>query len=132
MLAVLADACRAAARFDDALGAVEEGLRSAEERNEGFRKSELLRLKGLILLDQAGTDPERAEMWLHDALKVARLQQAKSMELRVSIDLARLWRSQGKARAALDVLRPIHSWFTEGFETADMKEATALLHELAQ
>lgn len=129
-LAALADAYRHAARFDDALGAVEEGLRSVEERHEGFRKSELLRLKGLILLDQAPADPEGAEIWLRDALEVARLQQSKSMELRVAVDLARLWQSQGRGMAALDLLRPIYGWFTEGFGTRDLTEAKALLLEL--
>jgi len=84
----------------------------------------------LILLDQAPADPEGAEIWLRDALEVARLQQSKSMELRVAVDLARLWQSQGRGMAALDLLRPIYGWFTEGFGTRDLTEAKALLLEL--
>jgi predicted ATPase len=131
MYAVLADAYRVAARHSDALNAVEEGLRSAEARNEDSRKSELLRLKGLVLLDRVPGDSERAEKYLLDALEVARLEKAKSMELRVSIDLARLWRGQAKGNAALDLLNPVHASFTEGFETRDFTEAKALLLELS-
>jgi predicted ATPase len=130
MYAVLADAYRAAARYDEALSAVEEGLRSGEERHEGVRKSELLRLKGLILVDQVCDDSEHAEKYLLAALEVARLQNAKSMELRVSIDLARLWHAQGKANAAFDLLSLIYGWFTEGYGTRDFVEAKALLREL--
>jgi tetratricopeptide (TPR) repeat protein len=130
MYAVLADAYRVAARYDDALSAVEKGLRSGEERQEGVCKSELLRLKGLILLDQFRDDPEPAERYLLAALEVARVQKARSMELRVSIDLARLWHAQGKANAAFDLLSLIHGWFTEGYGTRDFVEAKALLREL--
>jgi predicted ATPase len=130
MQALLADACRMAARYDDALSAVEEGLRFVVDRSEGFRKAELLRLKGLVLLDQAPADFESAEKWLLNALEVARQQKARSMELRIAIDLAKLWRAQGKASKAVDLLGPIYASFTEGFGTQDLKEAKAWLAKL--
>jgi class 3 adenylate cyclase/predicted ATPase len=128
--ALLADACRMAARYDDALSAIEEGLRFAVDLSEGFRKAELLRLKGLVLLDQAPTDFEPAEKWLLNALEVARQQKARSMELRIAIDLAKLWRAQGKTSKAVDLLGPVYASFTEGFGTQDLKEAKALLAKL--
>ena len=130
MQAVLADAYRVAGRYDDALRALEEGLRFAVDRSEGFQKAELLRLKGLVLLDQVPEDFERAENCFHEALEVAQQQKAKSMELRTSIDLARLWRAQGKTRKAVDLLGPVYASFTEGFGTQDLKEAKALLTKL--
>jgi len=71
-----------------------------------------------------------AEVWLKDAIKLARSQAAKSLELRAATSLARLWRAQGKCTEAHDLLTPVYSWFTEGFDTRDLKEAKALLDEL--
>jgi class 3 adenylate cyclase/predicted ATPase len=130
MQAVLADAYRVAGHYDDALRAVEEGLRFATDRSEGFSEAELLRLKGLVLDDQIPEDSDRAEKSLLDALEVARQQKARSLELRISIDLARLWRVQGKTRKAIDLLGPVYESFTEGFETKDLKEARTLLTRL--
>jgi len=76
-------------------------------------------------------DPARVREYFERALAVARHQQAKSLELRAAMSLARLWRSQGKVQQARELLAPIYDWFTEGFDTRDLKEAKALLQELA-
>ena len=82
-------------------------------------------------MQQAAPDTSQAEACFHHALDVARKQQAKSWELRVAMSLARLWLSQGKRGEARELLAPVYEWFTEGFETADLQETTALLNELA-
>ena len=78
-----------------------------------------------------GTLSAEAEAWLQRALDVARCQEAKSLELRAAMSLSRLWQRQGKGAAARELLAPIYGWFTEGFDTADLQEAKALLEELA-
>jgi predicted ATPase len=84
-----------------------------------------------LLLRQTGTPPAEAEAWLRHALDVARRQEAKSLELRAAMSLGRLWQQQGKRQEAYDLLAPIYHWFTEGFDTADLQEAKALLDALA-
>src|SRR4029453_6024728 len=81
---------------------------------------------------QTGTPQEEAETWLQRALDVARRQEAKSLELRAAMSLGRLWRQQGKRQEAHDLLAEVYAWFTEGFDTADLQEAKALLKELAK
>ena len=76
-------------------------------------------------------DAVKAEAYFERALSVARQQQAKSWELRAAMRLSRLWRDQGKVRQARELLAPVYGWFTEGFDTRDLKEAKALLQELA-
>ena len=83
-----------------------------------------------MLLRQPGTPQAEAETWLQRALDVARRQEAKSLELRAAMSLSRLWQQQGKRTEAYELLAPIYSWFTEGFDTADLQEAKALLEEL--
>jgi len=83
-----------------------------------------------LLLQQAVPDAAQAEACFQQALDVARHQQAKSWELRAATSLARLWQSQDKRQDAYDLLAPVYEWFTEGFDTADLQEATALLEEL--
>ncbi len=90
-----------------------------------------LRLRGVLLLRQPGTPQAEAEAWFQRALDVARRQEAKSLELRAAMSLARLWQQQGKRAEAYDLLAPIYGWFTEGFDTADLQEARALLDALA-
>jgi predicted ATPase len=75
-------------------------------------------------------DTAEAASWLQQAIDTARGQQAKSLELRAATSLARLWRDQGKRAQAHDLLAPVYDWFTEGFDTADLKDARSLLHEL--
>jgi predicted ATPase len=84
-----------------------------------------------LLLRQPGTSQAEAETWLQRALDAARPQQAKSLELRAATSLARLWQQQGKRVEARELLAPIYGWFTEGFDTADLQEAKALLAALA-
>jgi predicted ATPase len=84
-----------------------------------------------LLLRQPGTPQAEAEACFHQALDVARRQEAKSLELRAAMSLARLWQQQGKRTDAYELLAPIYGWFTEGFDTADLQEAKALLDALA-
>ena len=83
-----------------------------------------------MLLRQAVPDTPQAEACFQQALAIARRQQAKSWELRAAMSLSRLWQQQGKRAAARELLAPIYGWFTEGFDTADLQEAKALLEEL--
>ena len=90
----------------------------------------LYRLQGELLLRQAVPDAAQAETCFQQALAIARRQQAKSWELRAAMSLARLWQQQGKRNEAYDLLAPVYGWFTEGFDTADLQEAKALLDAL--
>jgi predicted ATPase len=129
--ASLAEAYRGAGRIDEALQAVAEGLKQAHETSARFNEAELYRLKGELLL--AGTDPgiDDAERCFRQALEIARRQSAKSLELRAATSLGRLLRRQGKREDARRLLEEVYAWFTEGFDTADLKDARALLDELA-
>jgi predicted ATPase len=95
-------------------------------------EAEAYRLAGGIALKAAQPDVGKAQDYFERALSVARQQQAKSWELRASMSLARLWRDQGKVQQARELLAPVYGWFTEGFDTRDLKEAKALLEELAR
>jgi predicted ATPase len=95
---------------------------------ESYYQAELRRLRGEVLM-RTGEDVEAAS-WLQRAIDTARSQQAKSLELRAATSLARLWRDQGKPAQAHDLLAPVYGWFTEGFDTQDLKDAKALLEEL--
>ena len=89
-------------------------------------------LPGELLLAQSLDRHTEAETCFHHALEIARNQQAKSFELRTATSLARLWQSQGKRQEAYDLLAPVYHWFTEGFDTADLKDAKMLLDKLAE
>ena len=89
------------------------------------------RLKGELLLTRSAEKHAEAETCFHQALDVARRQQAKSLELRAAMSLARLWQQQGKRDDAYALLAPLYGWFTEGFDTADLQEARALLDALS-
>ncbi len=89
------------------------------------------RIAGEIALKSPQPEAAKAETYFERALSVARQQQAKSWELRAAMSMARLWRSQGKSQQARELLAPVYTWFTEGFDTLDLKEANALLAELA-
>ena len=91
----------------------------------------MTRMAGEIALLEPKRDTTKAEMYFEHSLSVARQQQAKSWELRASMSLARLWRDQGKVKQARELLAPVYNWFTEGFDTRDLKEAKALLEEMA-
>jgi len=108
-----------------------EALAVVDDTEERWWEAELYRLKGELLLQQAIGSSEEAEACFHRALDIARHQEAKSLELRTAMSLARLWQRQGKRAAAHELLAPIYGWFTEGFDTPDLQEAKALLEELA-
>ena len=141
-LAMLAEAYGQVGRADEGLRALDEALAHVDKTGERFWEAELHRLQGELLLIQ-GTEkgsartaaPERsimaeAETCFVRALDIARRQQAKSWELRAATSLSRLWQHQGKREAAYDLLAPVYGWFTEGFDTADLQEAKALLEDL--
>ena len=109
-----------------------EALAVVDDTEECWWEAELYRLKGDLLLQQATGSSDEAEACFHQALDIARCQQAKSLELRAAMSLARLWRRQGKRAEAHELLAPIYGWFTEGFDTADLQEARALLEELSR
>ena len=92
--------------------------------------AELYRLKGVLLLHQHSPDATQAETWLSQAIAIARRQQVKSWELRATLSLSRLWQQQGKQDEARKLLTEVYGWFTEGFDTADLQEARALLDVL--
>jgi predicted ATPase len=116
-------------REDDLL-VLAEAHTLVEEHEERSWEAEVHRLRGVLLLRQPGTPQEEAEACFQRALDVARHQQAKSLELRAAMSLARLWQQQGKRAEAQELLAPIYGWFTEGFDTADLQEAQALLDQL--
>jgi predicted ATPase len=128
-LTLLADACRMAGQWPAALAHLAEARGLAEEREVQFFQAETLRLTGDLLL--ATGDAAAAEADYSEAISVAQQQSAKLWELRAAMSLARLWRDQGKRTEARDLLTPVYGWFTEGFGTPVLQEATALLDELA-
>jgi predicted ATPase len=97
---------------------------------ERHTEAEMHRLHGELLLRHAVPEAQAAEACFQRALDMARRQQAKWWELRAAMSLARLWQRQGKDSAARELLAPIYGWFTEGFDTADLQEAKALLAAL--
>jgi predicted ATPase len=101
------------------------------EKTKDWWAAEVHRIAGKIALKSAEPDAAKAEGHFDRALTVARQQQAKSWELRAAMSMARLWRDQGKPQHAHELLAPVYSWFTEGFDTRDLKEAKALLDTLA-
>jgi len=129
-LALLAEAHGTIGQPETGLVMLTEALTLIDTTGERWYEPELHRLKGALLLQQSSDNHAEAESCFHHALDIARTQQAKSLELRVATSLARLWQQQGKIREARDLLAPIYNWFTEGFDTADLQEAQALLDEL--
>jgi predicted ATPase len=156
LLALLAEACGRRGQIEAGLGALEEALVAADEHAERFYEADLYRLKGeLLLWKGVGADRKpaaaeiskgqagglvttggsplqtNAEACFQTALTIARRQEAKWLELRAALSLSRLWQRQGKTVEARELLTSIYGWFTEGFETADLQEAKALLEALA-
>jgi predicted ATPase len=129
-LALLAEAYGVMGQPEAGLTALAEALTLADTTGEHWYQSELYRLKGELLLQQSSDHHAEAESSFHHALDIARSQQAKSFKLRTASSLARLWQQQGKRQEAYDLLAPVYNWFTEGFDTADLKDAKALLEEL--
>ena len=98
---------------------------------ERLFEAEICRIAGEIALLSSQPDAAKAKAYFERALAVSRRQQTKSCELRAAMSMARLWRDQGRSQQARELLAPIYGWFTEGFDTLDLKEAKALLKELA-
>ena len=130
-LTYLARACAVLDQFDDARCSMGEAMAAIETTKERWCEAEVDRVAGEITLKSPQPDIAKAQEYFERALTVARQQQAKSWELRAAMSMARLWRDQGKVQQARELLAPVYGWFTEGFDTLDLKEAKALLEELA-
>ena len=130
-LALLAEACAKGGQAEEGLSVLAEALATVHKTGERFYEAELYRLKGELLLAQSTHQTTEAETCFHQALDIARHQQAKSLELRAAMSLSRLWQRQGKRAAARQLLAEIYGWFTEGFDTADLQEAKVLLEALS-
>jgi predicted ATPase len=118
-------------QFDDAWRCIGEAKTALETGNERWCEAEINRVSGEFALLSPKPDAVKAEADFQRALSVTRAQQAKSWELRASMSMARLWRDQGKPQQARELLAPIYGWFTEGFDTRDLREAKALLDALS-
>ncbi len=147
-LVMLAEAYGRTGQAEEGLTAPAEALVTVDKNGERFYQAEVYRLKGTLTLQKFNVQRSRfqvanpqfpipnpqaeteAEARFHEAIEIARRQQAKSLELRAVMSLSRLWQSQGKKENARQMLAEIYNWFTEGFDTADLKEAEALLEEL--
>jgi predicted ATPase len=129
--AYLTRAYAALNQFDHAWRCIREALSTIETTKERWCEAEVNRIAGEITLMSPEPDAKKAETYFDRALAIAREQQAKSWELRAGMSIARLWRDQGKRQQAHDLLAPIYGWYTEGFDTLDLKEAKALLSKLS-
>jgi len=130
-LSYLAKAYAELGQFDNALRCTGEGITAAETAKERWHEADIHRIAGEITLLSQRQSAANAEAYFERALTVARAQQAKSWELRAAMSMARVWRDQGKHQQARDLLAPVYGWFTEGFDTLDVKQAKALLDALA-
>ena len=129
-LSLLVEAQGAMGQPEAGLTALTEAFTLVETSGEGWYVPELYRLKGTLLLQQSPDHQVEAEVCFQRAIRIAQSQQAKSLELRAATSLARLWQQQGKRTEAYALLAAVYSWFTEGFDTADLQEAQALLAAL--
>jgi predicted ATPase len=129
-LAQLSEACGKAGRIDEALAVIAEALDVVQEKGERWWEAEILRLRGELLLQRNPAGLAEAQTSFERAIEIGRGQGAKSLELRATMSLARLLAKQGRRDEALAMLADIYNWFTEGFDTADLKDAKALLEKL--
>jgi predicted ATPase len=130
-LSLLAEARGEAGRLDEGLSALMEALAWADEHEDRHYEAEIHRLKGELLLKQNNSNASEAQSCFQRAIEIAHKQNAKSWELRATTSLARLLSQQGYRERARTLLAEIYGWFTEGFDTADLKDAKALLDELS-
>jgi predicted ATPase len=128
-IALLARACEIVGQIEEAMTLLDDALEIVERTGERWFAAELYRHKGQLLLRQGHS--EAAEELYRKALSIAEEQEAKLWELRAAVSLAGLRRDQGRRAEARNLLAPVYGWFTEGFGTPDLKEAKALLDELA-
>jgi len=131
LLVLFAEACSDTRRINDGLCALLEASAVADEHEVRFKDAEIHRMRGKLLLEQDISNMAEARICFQQAIEVARQQSAKSLELRATISLARLLRDAGSRDEARAMLANIYNWFTEGFDTADLKDAKALLDELS-
>jgi predicted ATPase len=129
-LVLLAEAYGTAGQADEGLGLLREAVGVVKKSGAHYWEAELYRLQGDLLLQQTVPDAQQAEACFCQALATARRQQAKSLELRAAMSLARLWQRQGKRLEACRMLAEVYGWFSEGFDTADLQEARELLDAL--
>ena len=122
---------RGVGEFENAWRCINEAMKSVETTKERWFEAEVHRAAGEITLLAPEPDAAKAEECFERALCIARDQKARSWELRTAMDMARLWRDQGKRRQAHDLLAPVYGWFSEGFDTLDLKRARTLLEDLA-
>jgi predicted ATPase len=127
----LAKAYTAVSNFDEAWRCIGEAIAAMARTKETWWEAEVHRIAGEIERDSLEPDVAKAQTYFDHALAVARQQQAKSWELRACMSIARLWRDRGKVQQARELLAPVYGWFTEGFDTRDLRDAKALLDELA-
>jgi len=118
-------------QFEEASRCIDEAMGTIETTKEKWFEAEMCRIAGEIALLSPQLGVASAETHFERALAIARQQQAKSWELRAAMSMARLWRDQGKREEARELLAPVYGWFTEGFDTLDLKDAKALLDQLA-
>ncbi len=131
LLSLQAESYARLGRLDDGLAAIRESVELAESTGMGAWLAEVHRVRGDLVLESNPDDVGSAEDAYRRALEVARRQQAKSWELRAAIHLGRMWQRRGRRQQALDLLAPVHDWFSEGFDTTDLRAAKTLLEELA-
>jgi predicted ATPase len=130
-LTYLASAHAELGQFDDAWRCISEAMTAVETTKEKWWEAEVNRTAGEITLLSPKPDAAKAQTYFEQALAVSREQQAKSLQLRAVMSMARLWRDHDKPQQARELLAPLYGWFTEGFDTHDLKEAKALLGTLA-
>jgi predicted ATPase len=128
-LSLLARAYHKADLPDDGVAVLDAAFAESREHNERWWDAELYRLRGELILSQ-GAGVKDVEAAFRQAIEIAQTQQAKSLELRAAMSLARLWHAHGRASAARDILIPLYAWFTEGFDTPDLQMAQALMTQL--
>jgi len=131
LMTLLARAYQQVGRIDEGLQVLDDAQRSIDARGERWWEAEVRRLRGELLLPRSATSANDAEACIEQALDISRNQAARSLELRAAMSLARLWQRQGKRDESRDLLTPIYDWFTEGFDTVDLKDAKALLEQLS-
>ena len=131
LLAILAEVHGTIGQPEAGLTVLTEALALVDTTGERWYAPELHRLKGALLLQLSSDNQAEAEACFQQSIRIAQSQQAKSLALRAATSLARLWQQQGKRQEAHDLLAPVYNWFTEGFDTADLQEAKALLDAVA-
>ena len=130
-LALLAEAAAQGGQREAGLTWLAEAVAVVDDTGERRWEAEVYRLKGELLQARAAEHHAEAHSCFRQALAIAHRQQAKSLELRAAMSLSRLWQQQGKRTEAYELLAPVYGWFTEGFDTADLQDAKALLEEVA-